>query len=106
MRADEIPPTNSAEQGGRQGSPEEPQPTGGWESHPGLPCLPRGGPFTHLHDPAWPHRQRREVAPAVDGNSFFEDLVQPLHLLPAEDAEAPVVAAAVGRLPRVRSDHR
>lgn len=45
-------------------------------------------PRPHLDDGAGPHRERGEVPAAVDGHGLPQDLVQPLQLLPRQDAEA------------------
>lgn len=47
------------------------------------------GPITsYLDDPAGLDGEGGEVSSAVDGHRFLQDLVQALHLLPAQDTEA------------------
>lgn len=75
--------------GAQCGAPPIPPPT---TSHPPgprqNPKSPPVPPGSHLHDGSGPHGQRREVASAVDGDGLAQDLVQPLHLLPCQHAEA------------------
>lgn len=49
----------------------------------------------YLHDLAWGNGEGWEIAAAVDGNTFPEDGVQTLHLLPRQDAKAPTLLLCV-----------
>lgn len=93
--------SGSAVRGSSHPPPHLPPP--GTAAEPRVP--PRCPPGSHLHDGPGPHGQRGEVASAVDGDGLAQDLVQPLHLLPCQHAEA--LPGALLRAARsLRRQHR